>query len=155
VRDCLLQGAAKSNAPIFYLRQSRGASHKCFEAFSSGQSCLPVIERPETFGFEFKGTRDVEAVQRADPKLRSIATREVRAEIEGVVRYRNKYPASGALMIFNSRMHSLRFRKRNLSAKNVLAQSMRPLSIVEGSKPKTRSGHDSTARIRGMLIGQV
>ena len=60
---------------------------------------------------ERQRARYVQAVEGTDTEFWAVAASEVGAEIESVFGHRKHYPASGALVIFHSRMHSLRFRK--------------------------------------------
>ena len=64
------------------------------ESLRPRQLCLPLVEGPKTFGFELQRAGDVQAVEGANPELRTMAAAQLCAELEGVLGYGGGDPKS-------------------------------------------------------------
>jgi len=85
------------------------------------QFCPAVVEGPEAVGFKFQRAGDVQSIERAQAEFWAVLACEIRAKVKGGFWYWQYDPTSGSLVLFQSCMHSLGLRERELSPKNMLA----------------------------------
>ena len=125
------------------------------ETDRSGQFELPVVEAPESFRPELKGTGDVKAIQRADPEFCPMPAGQVRAEIESLFRHIDPKPQSFALVILQLAVQLLCFRRAELSTKHVLRYCVCPFRAVKGREPQAWGRQNALPRFRGVLVVNV
>jgi hypothetical protein len=53
---------------------------------------LPLIERPESFRFEFQRAGHVQGVQCSHTKFRSVAASQINAQFESIIGQRDRSP---------------------------------------------------------------
>lgn len=107
------------------------------ETDGSRQFELPVVEAPESFRPELKGTGDVKAIQRADPEFCPMPAGQVSAQIERLFRHIDPKPQSSALVILQLAVQLLCFGRAELSTKHVLRNCVCPFRAVKGRQPQT------------------
>lgn len=95
------------------------------ETDGSGQFELPVVEAPESFRAELKGTGDVKAMHRADPEFCRMPAGRVCAEIESLFRHIDPKPQSAALVILKLAVQLLCLGRAEFSIN--LSQGLSPL----------------------------
>jgi hypothetical protein len=92
---------------------------------------LALIKRPKSFGFEFKGAGDVQAVECSNAEFGAVVSGQLGADVEGVLRHGGIKPQSAIAVVLESEVDPLRIGGRHLSSKNLPRKRMGPLGENE------------------------
>src|SRR5580765_2046513 len=123
----------------FWLRIFGAQFSNSLQSRQMRQLRLAFVERPKTFGLEFKRRGDMQTVQRSHSQARAILARQFNAVFKSVVGHRRLQPESLCKVALQRAKHMPRFSHRHLAVEYVLIDGMRPFGAMQGCEPDERA----------------
>lgn len=100
-----------------------------------GQLCLPVVESPESLGLEFERGGNVESVEGAGAKLRSVPSGEFNARFHGIQRQIDLIPQPNDSVSLESPIHLPCLDFSEQPSEYMLRDGIGPFCPMQRSKP--------------------
>lgn len=99
------------------------------------QLCLPVVESPETLGLEFERSGNVESIESAGAKLRSVPSGEFNARFHGIRRQINLVPQADDPVPLEGPIHLPCLDFSEQPSEYMLRNGIGPFCPMQRSKP--------------------
>jgi hypothetical protein len=135
----------------------RLARRSCAGAETNGfsQPGLPVVEGPETIGFQFEGAGDMERVERADAESRSEAPGEIDAGFPGGNGKCDVLPDSGGAIALEAAPCPLSLRHRKAPYERLAVDCIRNFAAAERRQAYLRLLGHAAHNSRGVRIDDI
>ncbi len=108
------------------------------QASCGSQLGLPLIEGPERFAAEFKGSGNVQAVESSHAEARTMSAGQFRASLPHGFWQVDLEPEPASQIAFQFGLYPSRLNGSNLFAENMLRDGMHPFRAVKWSEPDSR-----------------